>query len=133
MICGLHHREQRLHCAPLAALRRLRLAAGRGGRAAGLVHREDPRRYGGDEARQLPAGGGVGGRHHQGGLQPAPPVPAGQRDSRPDELSLPHGGSGVAPGRRRSGVLPQHGNAPGELSPARLLLRHELPGVKIGI
>ena len=71
-------------------LRRLRLAAGRGRRAAGLS--SSPRiRTACEETKagQHPHRRGVGGRLQQDRLLPAPAVPPGPRDPRAHELPLP--------------------------------------------
>ena len=61
---------------------------------------QHPRRPGEGKGRLCAFGRGVGGRHQQDRLRPAPPLSPGPGDPRTHELPLPQGGHGLAAGRR---------------------------------
>ncbi len=81
-----------------------------------------------EKGRRCAFGRGVGGRHQQDRLRPAPPLSPGPGDPRTHELPLPQGSHGLAAGRRCRRLPRQHGNPSGELSGPRLLQCHELSG-----
>ena len=125
---GLHLRRGEQHHPPLAERRGGRLAAGRGRRAA---RRLRPRHPCGRPAGQARRGGhrrGVGGRLQQDRLRRAPQAHPGRPLRRADELPLPQRPALLPAGGRRLPLQAGHGDHPGELSPLRLALRHELPG-----
>ena len=70
----------------------------------------------------------MGGRQQQNRLRPAAALSAGPGNPRADELSLPHGGPGLAVRWGRRGLPGEHGGDSGALPLPCFLQRHEFSG-----